>query len=126
MSASPLYKIEEHMGDAAYWPSWMRELALKNHYKYHDRFTFMLHFLGNVVPPYIVVEHMLSRLRDVSAVDHVNNLLMHFYTGLAMGRGQLTNGYKYWDVELSMNLPIACERHCTQSPDNSHPTVNER
>ena len=46
------------MGDAAYWPSWMRELALKNHYKYHDRFTFMLHFLGNVVPPYIVVEHM--------------------------------------------------------------------
>ena len=69
---------------------------------------------------------MLSRLRDVSAVDHVINLLMHFYTGLAMGRGQLTNGYKYWDVELSMNLPIACERHCTQSPDNSHPTVNER
>ena len=86
----------------------------------------MLHFLGNVVPPYIVVEHMLSRLRDVSAVDHVISLLMRFYTGLAMGRGQLTNGYKYWDVELSMNLPIACERHCTQSPDNSHPTVNER
>ena len=105
--SSPLASLEEHVGEAADWPVWMRELALKNKLGHQDQLNFLVTFLGNAAPPYVTIKHMLPKLENLEDVRSVKDVLTRLRAGTLPSHYRL----EYWDLDLKESLPMAWAVH---------------
>ena len=94
----------EHLGEVTEWPQWTCSMALEPTFAVKMRYTFTLFLLGNRVPPIVIAEFMVLKLRDRTACLDVAALLRKYWQ---CHPSIVTRAPKYWDVLLEMNLPLA-------------------
>ena len=109
--ASALAPIEEHIGPVSDWPSWLRDLALKDHLNVDERFTITTNLFGNVCPPPVFANFIIPKLRDNVACREVAKHLERLRDGYYVKEGR---HIKYWDIALKTSLPLAF--HKTDNP----------
>ena len=94
----------EHLGEVTEWPQWACSMALEPTFAVKMRYTFTLFLIGNRVPPIVIAEFMVLKLRDRTACLDVAALLRKYWQ---CHPSIVTRAPKYWDVLLEMNLPLA-------------------
>lgn len=100
-----LAPLVEQIGEVHEWPRWAVTLALEPAHTSKQRYTFTNFLLGNRVPPIIIAEFMIPKLRDRSACADVAGLMRAFWQGDL--RQKAYRKAEYWDVTLKTSLPLS-------------------